>query len=115
MTTTLPQVAATYVQATNAHDRAAFIACFTPDAIVDDAGREFRGAEAIRGWSDREIMDALVTLEVLNVTEQDGQIVISTKVDGNFDRTGLPDPVIIDHSLTLDGDRIARLQCRLGG
>ena len=34
------------------------------------------------------------------------------KVDGNFDRTGLPDPVI-NHRVKVDGDKIIALTCRL--
>jgi hypothetical protein len=33
------------------------------------------------------------TLELLRVEDRDGTTVVTTKVDGNFDRTGLPDPV----------------------
>ena len=44
-----------------------------------------------------------------------GETLITTKVDGNFDRTGLPDPVVIIHHITVEGDRIARLTCRLAG
>jgi hypothetical protein len=113
MTTKLPKIAAEYVRATNDHDAPAFIACFNENAIVNDAGREHRGAAAIKAWSDREIMDAKVTLAVLKVADRDGQVTITTNVDGNFDRTGLPDAVIIDHHITLDGDKIGRLTCRL--
>jgi ketosteroid isomerase-like protein len=115
MTTTLPQIAAAYVRATNNHDAAAFIACFAEGAVVDDAGREFRGIEAIKAWSDHEIMDAQVTLEVLDAADRDGEVTITTKVDGNFDRTGLPDPLIINHHITVAGDKIVRLTCRLAG
>jgi hypothetical protein len=115
MTTTLPNAAAAYIRATNDHDAAAFIACFAESAVVNDAGREFHGISAIKAWSDREIMDAHVTLEVLDVADRDGEVIITTKVDGNFDRTGLPDPVVIDHRLTIEGDRIVGLQCRLAG
>ena len=115
LTPELSGTAAAYVRATNDHDPAAFIACFSADAIVNDAGREMRGTAAIKAWSDREIMDARVTLEVLDVADAGGEVTITTKVDGNFDRTGLPDPVIIDHHLVVEGEKIVRLTCRLTG
>ena len=115
MTATLPGIAADYIRATNNHDPAAFIACFAESAVVNDAGSEFRGSDAIKAWSDHDIMAALVTLEVLEVADHDGKVTITTKVDGNFDRTGLPDPVIIDHHITVVGDKIVGLQCRLAG
>lgn len=115
MTITLPQIAQAYIQATNNHDAAAFMALFADGAIVHDAGREFRGIAAIKAWSDREIMDAQVTLDVQGVAERNGEVVITTKVDGNFDRTGLPDPLIINHHITAEGGKIAQLTCRLAG
>lgn len=115
MTTTLPEIATAYVRATNNHDATAFIALFVDGAIVNDNGRVFRGLDAIKAWGDREIMGAQVTLEVLDVVDRDGETVLTTKVDGNFDRTGLPDPLIISHHITVDGDKIAGLTCRLAG
>jgi ketosteroid isomerase-like protein len=113
MTAQLSAPANAYVQAINKHDAAAFRSLFTNDAVVDDAGREFRGLDAIKDWSDREIFAADVTLDVIDETERDGEAVITTKVDGNFDRTGLPDPVIITHRIARAGDKIAALTCRL--
>lgn len=113
MTTQLPPLAADYIQATNTHNAAAFRALFADNAIVDDGGREFRGLDAIKEWSDREIFAAQVTLEVLDAADRDGEAVITTKVEGNFDRTGLPDPVIINHHVKVDGDKIVGLTCRL--
>jgi hypothetical protein len=111
--TKLPQAAASYVQAINSHDSVAFDALFAKNTVVDDAGREFHGLPAIKAWSDREIFGAQVTLEVIDVAERDGETIIKTKVDGNFDRTGLPDPVIINHHITIESDKIVRLMCRL--
>jgi SnoaL-like domain len=113
MTTQLPATAKAYVQAINNHDAAAFRSLFTNDAIVDDAGREFRGLDAIKDWSDREIFAADVTLDVIDESEADGEPVITTKVDGNFDRTGLPDPVLITHRIAVNGGKITALTCRL--
>ncbi len=115
MTTQLPQTVAAYVSSINDHDAAEFIALFADGAVVDDVGREFRGVAAINAWSDREIFGARVTLDVLDVADNDGQTVLMTKVDGNFDRTGLPDPVIINHHFKVEGDKIVSLTCRLAG
>lgn len=113
MPVTLPKAAANYIHATNTHDAQAFIRCFDENAIVLDAGRELRGLADIKTWSDHEIMEPLVTLEVRSVAERGGDVIITTQVEGNFDRTGLPDPLIIDHQITLADGRITRLQCRL--
>jgi hypothetical protein len=110
----LSSTADAYVRSINDHDPAAFNSLFAEGAVVNDAGREFRGRAAIKAWSDGEIFDAKVTLEVLDTADHDGEAVVTTKVDGNFDRTGLPDPVIINHHITVEDDQIVRLTCRLG-
>jgi hypothetical protein len=115
MTTQLPLLAESYIEATNNHDPAAFLGLFADKALVDDNGREFRGLDAIREWSDREIFAAQVTLEVVDSVVRDSETVVTTKVDGNFDRTGLPDPVIIDHHISGEGGKIIGLTCRLAG
>src|SRR5437588_301410 len=74
---------AAYVQSINAHNRAAFNGLFATGAIVNDVGREYRGPAAIKAWSDREVFDAQVTLEVLDVADHDGETVITTQVEGN--------------------------------
>ena len=109
----MPPTAAAYVKSINDQDPAAFNVLFTDGAVVNDVGREFRGPAAIKAWSDREIFDAQVTLEVLDVIDRDGETVVTTKVDGNFDRTGLPNPVIINHHITAQGGKIVQLTCRL--
>jgi len=115
MTTRLPPLAESYVQATNSHDAAAFLGLFADNCLVDDNGREFRGLDAIREWSNREIFAAQVTLEVIRSVVRDSETVVTTKVDGNFDRTGLPNPVIIDHHIAAEGGKIIGLRCRLAG
>ena len=109
----LSPTAAAYVRAINDHDPAAFNALFADGAVVNDVGREHRGAAAIEAWSAREIFAVRVTLEVLDVTERDGAIILRSNVDGTFDRTGLPDPLILEHELVIRGDKIVLLTCRL--
>ena len=64
----IPEPVQRLLDAANGHDTDAFLASFTDDGVVDDWGREFPGAEAIRGWSDREFIGVDVTLDVTGVT-----------------------------------------------
>src|SRR5262245_9861983 len=107
-----PTVAA-YLAATNHHDRSAFVACFADCALVQDVGRVWRGIDAVRAWSEREIFTPNVELEVIALYVQGEETFVTTRVEGDFDRTGLPDPVVIEHRIALAGDRISRLTCRL--
>ena len=92
MANQLPGPAAAYVRTVNGNQPAEFLALFAEDAVIDDAGREFRGREAIREWAARDIFAARVTFDVLDASGDEGDATITAKVDGTFDRTGLPDP-----------------------
>src|SRR2546428_12973001 len=81
--------------------------------VVKDVGREIRGIAAIKEWADREIFAVNVSLDVMEAVERDGQTIVTVKIDGTFDRTGLPDPLLMDHCFTVAGDKIAALTCRL--
>ena len=105
--------AADFVPAVNEGDADRFAALFDAHAEVDDNGREFRGVEAIREWATSDIFAVNVTMEAVKTFEDGGDVVIRAKVDGDFDRTGLPDPLFIDQRMTLKNDRIVKLVCRL--
>lgn len=112
---TISHPIATFIRAVNEHDPDAFLSSFTSDAVVTDVGREFRGTTAIKEWGDREIFGVNVTLDVIDVAERDGQTVVTVKVDGTFDKTGLPDPLLLNHHFTLDGGKIVAFSSRLAG
>jgi len=111
----LPKPVDAYIRAINSHDADAFQSSFAHDAVVRDVGREIRGIAAIKEWGEREIFAVNVTLEVMEVVGRDGQAIVTVKIDGTFDRTGLPDPLLMDHCFTVAGDKIAALTCRLAG
>src|SRR5688572_25589724 len=113
MTLQLPGPAAGYVRTTNGKDPAGFIALFAEDAVVDDAGRIIRGREAIRAWAASEIFAADVTLDALDASGDEDESMITAKVDGTFDRTGLPDPLIMTFQIAALGGKITKLTCRL--
>jgi hypothetical protein len=110
---TMPKAIATFIQAVNDHDPDAFLATFNNNAVVSDVGRKFRGVSAVQEWSKSEIFDVNVTLEVVGVTERDGETVVTVKVDGTFDKTGLPDPLLLDHYFSLDGGKISAFSSQL--
>ena len=111
----LPKPIETCVRAINAHNAAALQSSFASDAVVKDVGREFRGVAAIKEWANREIFAVNVTLDVMEILERGGQTIVTVKIDGTFDRTGLPDPLLMDHCFMVAGDKISALTCRLAG
>jgi hypothetical protein len=79
----LPRPVRTLVDAANAGDIAAFLAGFTQDGVVDDWGREFRGATDIEGWSDAEFIGVDVSLDVEEVELDGPRTIVAATVGGN--------------------------------
>ncbi len=108
MKTQLTQPIATYIQATNAHDTDALLACFTADAVVSDEGQEYHGVSQIRAWREKTNEQYHYTVEVTDVTGGDNETVVLTEVSGNFEGS----PVQLHYHFTLTGDKIAALSIR---
>ena len=106
----LPGPIASYLRAVNSGAKKEFPASFADDAVVVDVNRELRGLDAITAWADADIFGAHVHFDVLNVTERQGRTIVTLKVDGTFDRTGLPDPLVMDHEFKLAEGKIAELR-----
>jgi hypothetical protein len=109
MSTKLPQPVTAYIRATNDQDSAAFLASFSDDALVNDIQREFWGRAAIGKWAEREIFGAKVTMEVVSAIDHYGDLIVTAKLDGSYDKTGLPDPLLLRFYFTLRGDKITQL------
>jgi len=60
----LPEPVRRAVDAVNAGDTDTFLAQFTADGWIDDNGRRFTGHDAMRGWSDRELIGAHTRFDV---------------------------------------------------
>ena len=105
----LPAPVTTYIQATNDHDLEMFLASFSEDALVNDIQREFWGKAAIAKWAEREIFGAKVTMEVVDALDHYGDLIVTAKLDGNYDKSGLPDPLILTFYFTLRGDKITKV------
>ena len=91
------------LDAANGGDLNGFLATFTDDGVVDDWGREFRGATEIRSWSDAEFIGREVNLTVQGVEEGKGETIIAAQVGGK----GYTGPS--HFAFRVEGDRVARM------
>jgi hypothetical protein len=87
----LPGVVAEYVAAVNALDTERIVATFAPDAYVNDNRREIWGTDAIRAFFAKEFAGDRVTMEVLEVTDHYGDILVRARFGGTYDKTNLPE------------------------
>lgn len=113
MTEDLSKLATEFVGTINGNDPNGFMGKFCDDAIVDDAGRIVRGRDAIRQWAAHDIFAASVTLDALDLSEYASGVTITAKVEGTFDRKGLPDPLVMTFDIAFRCGKIAKLTCRL--
>jgi hypothetical protein len=109
----LPGALATYIEAVNNRELEAFLDAFSQDAVVQDVGREIRGPLAIREWAEKEIFAVNVTMELMRVEEKQRETILTVKIGGAFDRTGLPDPLMMNHTFVLNRGRINHLTCQI--
>jgi ketosteroid isomerase-like protein len=109
ITNNLPKVVSDHIAACNAHDVEAWMATFAPDAMLNDIQREFIGTAAIRGFGEKEIFRVKVTMEVQRAWDRHGDVTVYAKLDGTYDKTGLPDPLILSFYFSLRGNQITQL------
>ncbi len=105
----LPQVIKGFISAVNSHNAEAFINAFADDALVNDFARNFWGRDAIKKWSDEEIIKAKVTFETDDVIEHYGDYIVTALTNGNYDKTKAPDPLYLDYFFTLKDDKIIKM------
>jgi ketosteroid isomerase-like protein len=105
----MPAAARRYVDAVNAFDVEAVLAAFTPDALVHDNQREFTTPDAIRTWVRDEIVGDRVTMQVVEVVERSGVTVLRARYDGDFDKTNLPEELILTNYIVTRDNLIAAL------
>jgi hypothetical protein len=108
MSSTLPAVVAAHIAAVNAGDLDAVTATFADDALFT-AQAEARGIAGVRALLAKEFIDDHVTLEPVDVIDHHGDFIVRTKYDGTYDKTGLPDPLIMTNYYSLRGDKIITL------
>jgi hypothetical protein len=98
-----------HIAAVNACDTDAIMATFAPDAYVNDNHREFRGTGAIRRFIEKEIVGDNVTMDVREVVEHYGDTIVRAAYEGDFDKTNLPDEVILSNYFSVRDNKIVSL------
>ena len=107
--TALAPVLAEHIAAVNAFDEDAIVATFADDALVNDAHREFWGSGAIRRWAVREPVGDRVTVAVTEVLDHHGETIVRGRYDGDYDKTNLPDELILTSYFTVRDGKIVTL------
>jgi len=105
----LPPLVAAYVEATNSFDFERLIATFEEDALVNDQLRDYWGKPAIREWAKHDIIGERLTMNVTKVINHYGNFIVTANVDGNYDKRGLPDPLVLAFYFTPRRDLIVQL------
>jgi ketosteroid isomerase-like protein len=105
MTLELPNAVAAYFIADEV-DGEAVAACFTDDAVVKDEGHVYNGRAAIKKWKEEASTKYTYTSERLACEEQDGKVVVTCRLTGNFPGS----PVDLRFRFELAGEKIASLE-----
>jgi hypothetical protein len=105
----LPAIIKNFIKATNDHDDGAFISCFAKDALVNDFARNFWGTDAIKKWSDKEMIGDKVTFEIDEAVEHYGDYLVTALTDGNYDKSKSPDPTYLDYFFTVKDGKIVKM------
>jgi hypothetical protein len=109
-TAALAPVLAEHIAAVNAFDEDAIVATFADNALLNDVHRgEFWGREAIRGWVARELVGDRVTVAVTEVLDHDGDTIVRGRYDGDYDKTNLPDELILTNYFAVRDGKIVTL------
>jgi hypothetical protein len=95
VSTELPAIVAEHIAAVNDFDTDRIVATFAPDAYVNDNRREIWGTEAIRAFMAKEFVGDHVTMEVREVVDHHGDIIVRAKYDGTYDKANLPDELVM--------------------
>jgi len=105
----LPTVIADQLAAVNAFDTDAIVATFAEDAYVNDARREIVGIDAIRRWVEKEMVGDRVMLDVQEVLDHHGDTIVRARYDGDYDKTNLPDELIMTNYFSVRDGKIVSL------
>jgi ketosteroid isomerase-like protein len=101
----LPPIIQKYLDASNAHDEKAILACFTDGATVRDENATMHGKVDIERWITTTIEKYKFQFEPLSSQERDDETLVSVEVSGTFPGS----PISLDYHFVIVNDKIASL------
>jgi len=104
-----PAVVGEHLRAVNAFDLDGIVATFADDAYVNDNSREIRGIEAIRAFMAKEFVGDSVTVEPVELLDHYGDIVVRGRYDGTYDKSNLPEVLVMSSYFAMRDDKIVSL------
>ncbi len=105
----LPPLVVAYVDATNSFDLERLLVTFAEDALVNDQLRDYWGKPAVTEWAKRDIIGDRLTMNVAKVINHYGNFIVTADVEGDYDKRGLPDPLVLAFYFTAQSDLIVQL------
>ena len=105
----LPAPLATFVSAVNAGDVEAIVESFADRALVNDELQEHWDRDAIADWANRQVVAQRLSIDVCRIVRNGDHTAVTAKVDGSFDKRGLPDPLVLTFYFSTSGTKIVQL------
>ena len=105
----LPPIVTEHINAVNAFDTDRIVNTFAPDAYVNDNRREIWSTDAIRAFVAKEFVGDHVTMDVREVIDHYGDIIVRARYDGTYDKTNLPEELIMTSYFGIRDDKIISL------
>jgi ketosteroid isomerase-like protein len=96
-----------FIEASNARNLAAAVACFAADAVVEDEGETHRGLAAVRAWKKATEDRFRYTIEATRVERRSESVtVVTATLAGDFPGS----PVELKYEFTMRDDAIEALR-----
>lgn len=89
----LPPPLPEFFGAMNSSDEAGLMGVFAQEALVNDQLRDFSGKAEIARWIREEVVGEQMRARVMRASDHFGDCIVAAHVTGDFDMTGLPDPM----------------------
>jgi ketosteroid isomerase-like protein len=105
MSVKLPRTIAAYLDAYNARDRKAALACFSEDAVVHDEVQDHRGKKALGEWISTTIEKYQSHFSPGKVEEGGKETIVAMTVSGSLDGS----PLELAFHFTIKDEKIAGL------
>jgi hypothetical protein len=107
--TGLPPIVAEHIAAVNAFETDRIVNTFAADAYVNDNRREIWGVDAIWQFMNKEFVGDHVTMDVREIIDHHGDIIVRAKYDGTYDKTNLPDELVMSSYFSIRDGKIVSL------